>query len=315
MDTETILKFVENRASLQEQDKVLKWIKENPENRKIYSKLKNIDVAMELATYEADERRRTIFKYVRMSAKIAAVLVIAFSIFYFGESVGEGKWEKFAADQLFKIQAPYGEKLTFTLPDNTEVILNSGTVLQYSNLYGYVDRTVYLTGEGYFRVKKGEKKFNVIYPIEKPLLKTTVLGTEFNISSYSEDNDIVTDLYEGSIEIEDITHKETIAMSPNTRLVFSKETSEVSIKPINNFIKWIDSYVIAESEDIVPFSKKLEKIFNVEIVVSTDLAGTCSYSGVLYGESLRQILDNMSLVSPIKYTFMDKGKTVIIQHR
>lgn len=315
METETILKFAENRATLQEQEEVLAWIKKSPENRKVYAKLKNIDAAVELATYEADERRRTIFGYIRVTAKVAAVLILALSIFYLGETIGVGKWEKYAENQIFEIKAPYGETLTFTLPDSSEVILNSGTVLQYSNLYGYKERTVSITGEGYFRVHKNGKKFNVIYPIENPLFKTTVLGTEFNISSYPEDNDIVTDLYEGAIQIKNIPQNKTVVMSPNTSYTFSKETSEVSIKPIAKSIKWIDSYVIAESEDIISFSKKLEKVFNVNIVVSTDLIGTCSYSGVLYGESLRQILDNMSLVSPIKYSFMDKGKTVIIQHR
>lgn len=315
MENETILKFVENRASLQEQEQVLTWIKESSENRKVYAKLKNIDTALELATYEADQKRRTMFKYIRITAKIAAVLVVAYSLFFLGEIIGVGKWEKFASNQTFKIEAPYGETLTFTLPDSTEVILNSGTILQYSNMYGYKEKTVYITGEGYFKVKKDGKNFNVIYPIDTPLFKTTVLGTEFNISSYMEDENIVTDLYEGSIQIEDLSKDEKIILSSNTRFIFSKETSEISIKSIDESIKWIDSYVIAESEDIVSFSKKLEKVFNVDIVISSDLVGTCSYSGVLYGESLRQILDNMSLVSPIKYSFMDKGKTVIIQHR
>lgn len=315
MKTETILKFVENRATLQEQEQVLAWIKESPQNRKVYAKLKNIDVAMELAAYEAGKRKRLLFKYLRGAAKIAAVLVIAFSIFYIGERVGLGKWVKYAENQIFEVKAPYGETLTFTFPDSTEVILNSGTTLQYSNLYGYKNRNVSITGEGYFKVRKNDEEFNVIYPIENPLFKATVLGTEFNISSYKEDNDIVTDLYKGSIQIENISQNETVVMTPNTSYIFSKETSEVSIKPITKPLKWMDSYVIADSEDIVSFSKKLEKVFKVDIVVSSELVGTCSYSGVLYGKSLRQILDDMSLVSPIKYTFTDKGKSVIIKHR
>lgn len=315
MKTQTILKFIERKASIQEQEEVLTWLESSKDHQQEFARLKNLCVAIDIMSSERKKSVNKIHKIFRWSAKIAAALIIAVSIFYFGEAVNTRNWEKQLASQYFQITAPFGEILTFTLPDSSKITLNSGSTIKYSNLYGYNDRTVYLSGEGYFEVKKASKKFNVIYPLESPLFKTTVLGTSFNISSYPEDKDIVTDLYEGSIQIENLSKKESAIMTPNTRYTYNKSNSESSIEAIQDTYRWTDHYVVAESEDIESFSKKLERIFNVDIVVAPELAGICTYNGVLYGESLRQILDHMTFVSPIKYSITDNGKTVLIQLR
>ncbi len=315
MMKETILKFIERKASLQEQEEVLAWIESCEENRKEFARLKNLSVAMDILAIENRERNPLVRRTLSWTARVAVAVVAAICIFLSGKYVQQYRWEQAADKQFTQITAPYGEVLHFTLPDSTKVILNSGSTLKFSNLFNYRERNIYLEGEGYFEVQKGDKLFNVVYPIADPMFKLSVLGTTFNISSYPDNKSVVTTLYDGSIEIEDIKTKENFRLQPHCQHIYEKSSGVSLVEPFEETYSWTDKYVVAKGEDISTFTRRLEKIFNVNIIIDNDLVGNCSYSGALYGGSLQQILDNMTYVSPIKYSIKDSGKTIIIESK
>ena len=315
MDKNIVLKFIERKASLQEQQQVMEWIEESPENRKEFAALKNMSVAADILAIEQLARKRKIRRIATWSARAAAAIIIVISTFLLGEAAHEHKWEKAAAEQFTQITAPQGQTVHFNLPDGSKVILNSGSTLKFSKLFNEQQRDVYLSGEGYFEVKKDEKSFNVAYPADSPIFKLSVLGTTFNISSYPDNNKVVTSLYSGSVQIEEIATKELFMLEPNNMHIYEVSTGKSVIEPITESYRWTDKYVVANDEDILEFAKRLEKIFNVRISIERSLIGNCSYTGALYGGSLQQILDNMSFVSPIKYTIQDNGTHVIINHK
>lgn len=315
MEQEKILKFIEKRASLQEQEEVMVWIESCPENKKEYAELKNLSLAVDVIAMEQMGRKSVVRRILPWTLRVAAVMVVAVSLFLFGKTVEEYRWKKIAAEQFTQITAPYGEVLHFKLPDGSKVILNSGSTLKFSKLFNEMERDVYLSGEGYFEVKKGKKLFNVVYPIESPIFKLSVLGTSFNVSSYSEKNSVVTTLYSGSIEIEDLNTNESFRLEPNNRHIYEKNKGVSVVEPFTESYRWTDKYLEAKGEDISTFTRRLELIFNVNIIIDEDLIGNCSYTGALPSGSLQQILDNMTYVSPIKYTMQDSGKTVIIEHK
>ncbi len=312
---EKIFRFIERKASLSEQKEVLEWIQASPQNRKEFARLKNLSVAVDILALEPSGRKNDIRKAVVWTMRIAAVLVVAVSLFLFGERVQENRWRKMAAGQFVQVKAPEGEILHFTLPDGSEVVLNSGSTLKFSQLFNDRERDVYLQGEGYFDVKKDAKRFNVVYPMESPLFKLSVLGTSFNISSYEGEENIVTTLYDGAIEIEDLKTKESFTLKSNDKHVYERSSGKSAVGQFTETYKWTDKYVVARNEDISAFTARLEEIFNVKIIVDESLIGNCSYTGALYGGSLQQILDNMTFVSPIKYSIKDSGKTVVIERK
>jgi transmembrane sensor len=68
------------------------------------------------------------------------------------------------------------------LPDGTRVWLNQNSEIEYPNEFSGSERSVKLTGEAFFEVKRDESK---PFVISSGSIKTTVLGTSFNISSYN----------------------------------------------------------------------------------------------------------------------------------
>jgi ferric-dicitrate binding protein FerR (iron transport regulator) len=314
MEEDLLLKFIEGKASPKEQREIVEWIEQNEENKKIFAQLKNLSVASEILSEEQRERDLIQRQRLRMiyswSLKIASILIIAFSCFYFGKKHEYTNWIETSELKNSVISVPLGESVCLTLPDGSTVSLNSGSTLKYTGLYGINEREVYLDGEGYFKIKKGKKKFIV----KTDIINVEVVGTEFNLSAYNEDRQISTSLFSGKVEIKNLTKSEDIILEPNYCYTFDKITKKTIVKNITRRQTWTENYFVAESDDIISFVKKIERKYKVKIIVSPELSEKCIYTGTFKGESLIDILNNMSLASPISYEIKNDS-TVIINPR
>ena len=58
-------------------------------------------------------------------------------------------------------EAPLAETKIILLPDNSEIIINSGSRIEYKRLFWKINRKVFLEGEAFFKVSKTGKKFSV----------------------------------------------------------------------------------------------------------------------------------------------------------
>ncbi|MEO0525663.1 MAG: FecR domain-containing protein, partial [Bacteroidota bacterium] len=98
---------------------------------------------------------------------VAAAIAIIFAVSYFYlNSLDE------------HITAQYAQREEVTLPDHSEIILNAGSEISYSERNWAKERNVSLEGEAFFKVAKG-KKFTV--STEDGVV--TVLGTQFNVEN------------------------------------------------------------------------------------------------------------------------------------
>lgn len=100
---------------------------------------------------------------------------------------------------------PAGQRAELTLSDGTKVWLNAKTTFSFPDHFDDHQRNVILDGEAYFDVAHNEKSPFVIQT-EKYNVK--VLGTEFNVRAYKEDEIYAfeTALINGSVEIETADH-------------------------------------------------------------------------------------------------------------
>ena len=93
---------------------------------------------------------------------------------------------------------PYGQQSSLQLPDGTHVYVNAGSQLSFPAVFSGEKREVYLTGEAFFDVHK-DKEHPFI--VNTPDIEIMVTGTEFNVSSYSDDNFTQTVLVEGAVSV------------------------------------------------------------------------------------------------------------------
>ena len=96
------------------------------------------------------------------------------------------------------IRTPKGGNYKVILADGTNVWLNSSSVLRFPTVFNNNERRVELAGEGYFDVIEDRNKPFIVFAKGQ---EVRVLGTEFNVSAYADEDNIKTTLIKGSVSV------------------------------------------------------------------------------------------------------------------
>lgn len=160
---------------------------------------------------------------------------------------------------------PYGKREQIILPDSTEVWLNSATYLIYPSKFIGKNREVYLVGEGFFRVKKNDQQSFIV---NTDRVKFQVLGTEFNVSSYPDQDNVSAALERGSIKIipKDVTLSPCI-LEPDYCFSYRKSTGETSIERVKaaDYSDWREGGLFFYDTSLEEILKSLERAYAVKI--------------------------------------------------
>jgi ferric-dicitrate binding protein FerR (iron transport regulator) len=127
---------------------------------------------------------------------------------------------------LVELYVPTAEITHLTLPDGTQVQMNSNATLLYPEQFTGENRSVYLMGEANFKVAKNEKQPFIVKSND---FQVTALGTEFNMQVYPNESTISATLLSGSVEVR--FNNQTIAqvLKPNEQLTYNKHTKKGTI--------------------------------------------------------------------------------------
>lgn len=151
---------------------------------------------------------------------------------------------------------------TIILEDSTEVFLNAGSELRYPINFIGDKREVFLKGEGYFKVKKGQIPFIVVTSD----ISVKVYGTEFNINTNKKDL-VETVLVSGSVGVtmKNSTAKE-LFIKPNQIFSFNRMNGVNSIENIDvtNYIAWINDQFKCDAEKLSVMLDRIALWYGVE---------------------------------------------------
>lgn len=156
-------------------------------------------------------------KLSRVAAILIPVILIARGYFYFS-----------SFNQLIEIETAYGEERHLILPDSSQIWLNAGTILKYPKKFKGQKRVVHLNGEAYFSVKKDDSK---TFIVETGDLSVTVLGTQFNVKAYANEQRITTTLTSGKVEVR-TPENDIHILKPNEQLTYNRLSSSTNVMEI-----------------------------------------------------------------------------------
>lgn len=125
----------------------------------LWAKIK-ADVDKETPIRSINSGRRRWIYYIGAAASVAVVLFFIFS----------------RPDGLEKYQAAMASNTNFTLPDDSQVVLNANSKIRYDGKRWEEKRALRLEGEAFFDVERGK-----VFEVQTPKGIVTVLGTEFNV--------------------------------------------------------------------------------------------------------------------------------------
>lgn len=102
------------------------------------------------------------------------------------------------------LSTPKGGQYKLALPDGTNVQLNAASSITYPTSFQGNNRVVSITGEAYFEVTRDPSKPFTVKTYKDEIV---VLGTSFNVNSYTDEPDVKTSLLEGSVHVNNIVLK------------------------------------------------------------------------------------------------------------
>lgn len=281
---------------------------------------------------------RTIF--IKRYWYYAAALVVVFAVagFYFFSAKQMSPQDELVT-QANEISTRRGSKSKVQLPDGTIVLLNAGSKLTYDKNYGIAIREVFLSGEGYFDVKRMPEKPFIIHTSS---INIKVLGTVFNVRAYPEDKLTETSLIHGSIEVTMRDRpKDKIILAPSEKLVLENNgiinKSEVekkknilpnnvssdvlmSVKKLSyNMMdsaiaetQWIDNKLVFRDESFEALAIRLERWYDVDINIKNAALKQKRFSGIFEKESISEALEALQL--SVSFKFDQEGNKFIIHN-
>ena len=246
--------------------------------------------------------------WLKYAAAVAAIVCVG----YFSFKSGQSNVESAFGDIV--IEAPQGSRTQMMLPDGSKVWLNAGSVISYSQGFGYTIRLVKIVGEGYFEVTHDNE---LPFSVESDNVSVKVLGTKFNFRDYPSDVEATVSLAEGSVAMNSPKHPANDQLlKPGQRATIDKRTGQIRVESyeVANSRQWTNGRLLFDGQPLQEIVNTLERSYNVKITISDKNLLTLRF----YGDFLRQeqtlseVLDALASTEKIRYR--KEGKNVTLYH-
>ena len=224
-------------------------------------------------------------------AKIAASVILFVGIGYL-----LGQW--WAGPKVVRL-ATTDQKEMYYLPDSSRVWLNQNSKLKYTVAFNKDNRTVHLTGEGFFEVRKAEGRRFTVY---SGLAKTEIIGTSFNLNAYANDS-VVVQVVTGKVAFSPRNEDNAIFLTPGQQglLVEKQVVAKRSAVSDPNFRAWQNNQLVFDNTRLTKITQLLEQHYGVTIELTNPDLANCRYTASFNQASLAEVLDVLSAVGDITY--------------
>lgn len=206
-----------------------------------------------------------------------------------------------------EIIVPRGADYQLTLADGTRVMLNSDSRIRFPDEFQTNERRVYIQGEVYFKVAHDE---DCPFFVETGVMTVRVLGTEFNVKAYAE-NEVMTTLVSGRVMVK--RGLDSLALAPGEQCEVDKQTGLLTVKEADlvTTLAWKNGEFVFKNVTLENMINELSRWYDMEVVYESEgLKTDRYYIYVERGKTLREVLDKIVLTGKIKYEL--HGKRVVI---
>ncbi len=299
----------------------LLFIKQRPESSMAYNHSKNRDIKPgtnaailtlgDGSTVILDEKANGV---LATSEKISIKKVKNGLLSYFSGSSNSDP----AVNSKNTISTPRGGQYAVTLPDGTNVWINSESSLTYPVAFNGAERIVSLKGEAYFEVAKVTTKGKGItnkghrmpFIVRANGVNVNVLGTHFNVSAYQEDVSTKTTLLEGSVRLE--TQNSAALLVPGEQGITHLAGNRIETKQVNTIqaVAWKNGYFMFRDDNIHDIMKQISRWYNVEVEYRGNMANK-NFGGIYSkNKDINELLKGLELTGLIHFKI--EGRRIIV---
>ncbi len=208
------------------------------------------------------------------------------------------------------LSVPYGKTFKLVLSDGSQVVLNAGTKLKFPvNFINDENRIVFLNGEAYFEVAKDAAHPFIVSTED---MDVEVLGTHFNVTSYTDDQKTYTVLVEGKVAAHNKhTANDTKILKPNEKVFFENDNLQVEEVNVTKYIAWVQGQLVFEGDSFKVITNKLERKFNMKIENNYPELANINITATFTNETIDEVLRTFQTYKNFDYVI--KNRTITIK--
>jgi len=218
------------------------------------------------------------------------------------------------------LTVPRGGHFYVELADGTNVWLNSETKFKYPTKFikGQPRTVELLYGEAYFDVSHSSNHNGAAFKVNSGVQEIEVLGTEFNVKFYQDDNNLYTTLVKGKVALNNNNNNNNNSikktLKPGQQSILNSTNNDITIVNVDV------SYEIAWKNGLFMFDKKslkeimviLSRWYDIKVVFENKSKQNIIMSGLLKkSDNIEELLKNFERTGEIKYSIQEN--TVLLK--
>lgn len=329
MNQNEIINEILSDRELSSSPLLLSWIQESAENQNTYIVYKNSHALMQTGTEMTDREILNDLKKIKKIAykskkryfkqtffKYAAILVLIIFGGYIYHLTTAGLLQEVSINE---ISVSEGNRSLITLPDGSEMVLVNGSKVIYPSKFIGKTREICLEGEAYLTIAHNKKK---PFKVNLGDHQIEVLGTEFLVTAYPQDDAVMVDLVSGSVKMNvaksgDKANFDVYLLEPCESLVLDKNNRSVQKHETQvDFYKyWKEGLYEFKNETFRSLALKLERIHHIKIIFEDDAISSCKFTGALHANAkISTTLEVFKKAAGIPFNYTIIKNEIYINH-
>ncbi|EHQ29727.1 FecR family protein [Mucilaginibacter paludis] len=198
------------------------------------------------------------------------------------------------------------EQYDVVLADGTHVWLNAESSLKYPASFNGPERKVELTGEAYFEVAHNKAKpFRVLSKGQT----VEVLGTHFDVNSYSNEAATRTTLLEGSVKV--IANHSEQFIKPGQQSIFNAEGLTVKTADTELETAWHNGDFVFKGENIQTIMRQLARWYDIDVTYEGKPSSEGFQVAISRFKNISQVLASLESTKGVRFKVEGRSVTVM----
>lgn len=317
-------KILSNSATDTEKEAFYRSLESDPEKKSDFIRYKNLYFVSTLGhkryaaqsnqsfnnfwnMVQPSKSKTIVAQWMRYAAVFVITLAMGFMVNYLlNESPNQPQSKR------IEYSSEKGSVSKIKLEDGSNIWLSSGTNLVIDqNENG--EMVAKLDGEAYFKLKPDPSRN---FRVDLGNFQVKDIGTSFNIRAYQSEQNIVTTLVEGQIDLQKNSGEPILSVKPGELVRYDKQSNQMQVSQQDPSIvtAWKDGKFVFIDQPLAEICRELENWYNIEIQIEDQKLAETRYTSVVKRTTtVQMVLKILAVTDRIKYEITDKkeGKDII----
>lgn len=329
MDHNQIIRFFDNKCSVEETKQVLEWFATEEGQRYLDSDFQllqekhitplpmgdseevwgKIEAGMEKKTDGVFFKSQTT-RYWQAAAAIAIIIFSSFWLVQNQQTFFPEQEEQLAKAQPIHYRTGDHQQKILTLQDGTQIRLNSNAQIWIPRHPSDSSRDVTLQGEAYFEVVHNSER---PFTIHTRNVTIRDIGTAFNVRALPNESNVQIAVKEGKVavttDLPTVKKAKELTSGQFAYVDLHRKAIHIDSMGVSNYMSWMTGRLTFNQATLEEVSRQLGRIYNISFSYSNDWPKRMTLTTDFERKPLKKVLEIISLTLHIQYRM--QGQNVV----